>query len=43
MIQKVGFIITMLGVMAADSECLLVPTAMVVIGLILMTRREERA
>lgn len=41
MIQKIGFVITMLGTMAADSERLLIPTVMVAIGLILMTRRKE--
>ena len=39
--DKIGFLLIMLGVAAADSEWLVVPVAMIVAGVLLMRRCEH--
>lgn len=40
--NKLGFLITSIGVMSADSECLLYPFALSIIGIFLIIRSEKR-
>lgn len=40
--NKLGFLITSIGVMSADSECLIYPFALSVIGIFLIIRSERK-
>lgn len=39
--NKLGFLITSIGVMSADSECLIYPFALSIIGIFLIIRSER--